>query len=82
MAKEEKKVVEKQIRYSGYFLIDSGAKIPFDISEEDGYEEFADLANNSSFSFKKGDYIWLGEDSNLKLLVDRVIGWDINEYEV
>jgi len=34
------------------------------------------------FPFEKGDIIWLGEESDLKLLSDKVIGWDISEYEV
>lgn len=73
---------QKQKRYRGYFLIDSGLKVPFDISEEDGGEEFnLSLYGNMEFPYEKGDVIWFGEDSNLKLLADRVIGWDINEYE-
>lgn len=70
-------------RYKGYFLMDSGLKVPFDISEEDGGEDFSILlCGNMKFPFEKGDVIWLGEDSNLKILADRIIGWDISEYEV
>lgn len=82
MKKEIEVKLEKEIRYTGYFLIDSGYKVNFDISKEDGGDEFAELYNNMIFSFKTGGCIWLGEDSSLKLIVDRVIGWDINEYEV
>ena len=72
----------KEIRYKGYFLMDSGLKIPFDISEEDGGEKFAiSLYGNIKFPFEKGEIVWLGEDNNLKILADRIVGWDIDEYE-
>lgn len=77
---KKKTIVEKG--YRGYFLMDSGVKIPFDISEEDGGENFSiSLYGNSIFPFEKGEVIWLGEGSNLKLLSDRIIGWDMYEYE-
>ena len=31
--------------------------------------------------FEKGEIVWLGEDNNLKILADRIVGWDIDEYE-
>jgi len=46
-------------RHNGYFLMDSGLKIPFE----------------------KGEIVWLGEDNNLKILADRIVGWDIDEDE-
>ena len=33
------------------------------------------------FPFEKDDIIWLGENSEIKLRADKVIGWEINEYE-
>ena len=74
--------IEKETRYEGYFLMDSGLKIPFDISEEDGGNNFSiSLYGNMEFPFEKGDFIWLGEDNDMKILADRVIGWSINEYK-
>ena len=62
--------------------MDSGLKIPFDISEEDGGEKFAiSLYGNGEFPFEKEEIVWLGEDNNLKILADRIVGWDIDEYE-
>ena len=73
---------EKRLRYKGYFLMDSGAKVNFDISEEDGGEKFSEsLYGNMDFPFNDDDIVWLGENSNLKLRADKIIGWDINEYE-
>ena len=78
-----KNKLEIEKRYDGYFLMDSGLKVPFDISEEDGGEDFSIfLYRNMKFPFKKEDVVWLGEDENVKILADRIIGWDINEYEV
>jgi len=72
----------KEKRYYGYFLMDSGLKVKFDISEEDGGENFSvSLYGNGEFPFKKGDVIWLGEENDVKILVDRIIGWQIDEYE-
>jgi hypothetical protein len=39
------------------------------------------LYGNTEFPFVKGDVIWLGEEENVKILADRIVGWDINEYE-
>lgn len=76
------KKIQQEKRYEGYFLMDSGLKVFFDISEDEGGENFSvSLYGNSAFPFKQGDVIWLGEDSDLRLLADKVIGWDINEYE-
>jgi len=67
----------RELRYKGYFLMDSGLKISFDISEEDGGEEFYDLYNNSEFNFEKEGMVWLGEESDLKILVDKIVGFEI-----
>ena len=76
------KQIKKEKRYEGYFLMDSGLKVGFDISEEDGGENFSiSLCGNYEFPFEKGKSIWLGEDKNVNLLVDRIIGWQISEYE-
>ena len=78
----EKSKIQKEKRYEGYFLMDSGLKVPFDISEEDGGENFSvSLYGNMEFPFEKGEVIWLGEDKDMKILADRIIGWNINEYE-
>jgi len=77
------KQIQREKRYNGYFLMDSGLKIPFDISEEDGGENFSiSLYGNMEFPFDKNDIIWLGEDSGLKLRADKVIGWEIDECEI
>ena len=74
-----KKEVQKDIRYEGYFLIDSGLKIEFDISAEEGGEHFELLYGNSEFTWKKGDAIWLGEENDYLILADRIIGFSISE---
>lgn len=78
----DKKEIKKEKWYSGYFLMDSGLKVPFDISEEVGGEDFRiSLYGNMEFPFEKGDIIWLGEESEVRILADRIIGWNIDEYE-
>ena len=75
------KQIQKETRYEGYFLMDSGLKVPFDISEGDGGEDFSiSLYGNLKFPFEKDEIIWLGEDNDLKLRADKVIGWEISEY--
>lgn len=77
-----KKIQKEEIRYEGYFLMDSGLKIPFDISEEDGGENFSlYLDGNLEWPFEKGDVIWLGRNNELRLLTDKIIGWYIYEYK-
>jgi hypothetical protein len=77
------KKIQREKRYNGYFLMDSGLKIPFDISEEEGGENFSiSLYGNMQFPFEKGEVIWLGEKSNFYILADRIVGWDINEYKL
>lgn len=72
------KEINKEVRYNGYFLMDSGFKVEFDISKEDGGDNFeVSLYGNMEWPFEKGDVIWLGEESDLRILADRVIGWDI-----
>ena len=76
------KKIQKEKRYSGYFLMDSGLKLKFDVSEEEGGENFSmSLYGNYEFPYEKGDTIWLGGNDDVKILVDRIIGWSINEYE-
>jgi len=78
---DKKKVVMEKY-YVGYFLMDSGIKVPFEISEEDGGEDFSiSLYENMEFPWVKGDIIYLGEMSGMKILADRIIGWDISEEE-
>lgn len=78
---EKQKIAEK--RYKGYFLMDSNIKVTFDISEEDGGENFSSsLYGKSEFPWEKGDNIWLGVNKDVIILADRIIGWDISEYEI
>ena len=72
------KKTQKEKRYRGYFLMDSGIKIFFDISEEEGGEEFWELYSNSNFLFEGGSCIWLGDERYI--LTDRIIGFSIDEY--
>ena len=79
----KKKIVIKEKWYRGYFLIDSGIKINFDLSENDGGDDFSvELYGNSRFPWEKDNSIWLGSSMDLQLLASRIIGWDIEEYEV
>ena len=73
---------KKELRYRGYFLLDTGTKISFDISENDGGENFSkELYGNANFPWKKGDTIWMGEDNDYSLLVERIIGFHVEEVE-
>jgi len=74
--------MKKEIKYSGYFLLDTGLKIEVEISEEDGGENFAEMATNSDFPYEKGDTIWLGEGNDMLLLVDRIAGFYFTEWVV
>ena len=76
----KRKKIETETRHTGYFLMDSGLKVPFDISEEDGDENFKSLYGDMEFLWERGDVIWLGEENDTKILVDRIIGWDITSY--
>jgi len=78
----EAKKAEKEKYYVGYFLMDSGLKIPFEISEEGGGDDFSvSLYGNMEFPWGKGDIIYLGESSNLKILAEKIVGWEIDEIE-
>jgi hypothetical protein len=76
----KEKTIEK--RYEGYFLMDSGVKVFFDISEEDGDTKFKLLYDEAKFSWEREDTIWLGEDSELRVLANKVIGYYISEYDL
>lgn len=73
---------EKRYGYDGFFLMDSGLKIYFIVDGDEAEEGFDALYNNCDFSWEKGGIIWLGERSNLTILVDKVIGWEINQFEI
>ena len=76
MAKKEKK-------YVGYFLMDTGIKVPFDVSEENGGKNFSlHLYGNCEFPWEKGDSIWLGEKNPCFILADRIIGFEVDEYDL
>ena len=64
-------------RYTGIFLIDSGLKVPFDISEINAGNDFEEL-ETALWPYNKGDIIWLGEGDNIFLRADKVIGWQID----
>ena len=83
MEKVKEKEAEKELWYRGYFLMDSGFKVEFDICEEDNGEEFSvSLSGNGEWPFEKGRVLWLGSKNDLHILTDRVIGWYIEEYKV
>ena len=75
-----KKKIQQETRYEGYFLMDSGLKVSFDISEDEGGEAFSKMYD-SQFPYEKGDSIWLGECDDCFILVDRIIGFNINQYQ-
>lgn len=77
--KEQVKQQTEEIRYVGYFLMEGGLKVKFDISQEDGGTEFEELYNNDIIFWEKSDFIWLGEESELKVIADKIIAWDIRE---
>ncbi len=76
-SKNKLKQIEKETMYYGYFILDSGDKINFEISEEDGGEAFA-LLLDCEWSFGKNDVIWIGDSF---ILASRVAGFQIDTYE-
>jgi len=67
-------------RYCGYFLTDNGLKIPIDMDEQEGGEEFELLAN-AQYPFDDDSIIWLGENGDLQLRAKRILGWYILKIE-
>lgn len=76
-----KKKTQKEVRFNGYFLMDSGIKINFDISEEFNSGKFRKLLD-CEWSFEKDDVIWLGEENPVFILADRIVGFWIDTYEI
>jgi len=75
---------EFEKRYYGYFIIDSGLKVHFDVSREDNgeyFDKFEFLYNHNKFPWEKGEVIWLGKENDYFILADRVIGFYINGYK-
>ena len=66
--------------YAGYFIMDSGLKIDFDISEDDGGDEFKELFD-AKFVFDDKNTIWLGEISEDFIRAKKVVGFYIYDYE-
>ncbi len=77
-----KEEIQTETRYEGYFLMDSGIKVSFDMSEDEGDEEMRLLYGNLEFTYEKGGVIWLGESTNMVILVDRIIGFSVREYQL
>ncbi len=70
----------KELRYEGYFLIDSGLRVNFDISASDGGENYDHLLN-AEFKWERGDAIYVeNEGDDFLLLANKVIGFFIREY--
>ena len=67
-------------RYCGYFILDSGAKIDFDLTEDDGGDAFASLFD-CEFKFEDNDLIYLGEDVGGFIRAKRVVGFYIDDYQ-
>ncbi len=72
----------KELRYEGYFLMDSGLKVYFDISAEKGDENYDTLYGNSEFKWEQGESIYFQDDNgeDAFILADKVIGFFIKEY--
>ena len=68
---------ETETRYGGYFIMDSGLEINFDISEQDGGDEFRELLD-CQFVFGDNDTIWLGESNEIFIRAKKVVGFYID----
>lgn len=80
--KELDKPKEVVKHYYGYFLMDSGYKVKFDVAEYDDFGIFEQLHDGDcTQALKQGDTIWMGEDDDYILLADRIIGWSVSMYE-
>jgi len=73
---------EKQLRYEGHFLMDSGLKVYFDISAENGGEKYDSLYGDCEFRWGQGEIIYITQDEGkaFYILADKVIGFVISEY--
>jgi hypothetical protein len=76
-----KQTEEKITRYAGTFLMESGFKVKFDIADDEWDEGTIFSLQNLEFPFEKGESIWLGEANDIKILVDKIIGWNFYDYE-
>jgi len=88
-SKNKPKNTVYQKYYQGYFLLDTGCKIWFDIDsakiDEDAFAKLSDNAefpfgnDNAEFPFDNNDCIWLG---GVFILAKRIAGFWIDSYEV
>ena len=71
---------KKELRYEGYFLMDSGLKVYFDISANDGGENY-DYLLNAEFKWSQGETIYVeNEGEDFLIRADKVVGFSIREY--
>jgi len=76
---------EKKFGYDGYFLMDSGLKINFNFLEDSvftGELLYDYLFNDGEYPFEKGEKFWLGEEKDLFVLADKIVGFTVSEYEI
>jgi hypothetical protein len=72
---------QKELRYEGYFLMNSGLKVYFDISADNGGENYDKLCDAAEFNWKQGESIYLENDGEYSfVLADKVIGFSIRDY--
>jgi len=73
----DKKTATKEKVYEGYFLMDTGFRLHFVVSEDIGGEHFELLCDGGLWPYNQDDIIYLGVDYP-NLLADRIAGWSIN----
>lgn len=66
-----------EVYFAGYFLMEGGLKVEFDIPEEDGGDEFRSMLD-CKFVFEDDRMIWLGDFS---IRAKKVLGFYIYDYE-
>lgn len=80
-SKNKVKKTEEELYYNGYFLMDSGLKIHFDISAIDGGDFFAALNESGEFTLDESETVWLGEEAETPFIrVKKIMGFNINDY--
>jgi len=70
---------EKEKRYAGYFIMESGLKLKFDISEENGGDDFEAMLV-SEYPFDESELVWLGETDDCFIRAKKIIGFYIYDY--
>jgi hypothetical protein len=73
--------IQKEVRYEGYFIMEGGFKVNFNISADDGGEKLNSLYGNSAFEWEQEESIYLeNKGKEFFILAKKVIGFFIRCY--